>query len=320
MTAKRTRASSWKCDERGLRAVIPTGERQIQILEITNEHVSYQYLGREFLYERIFSQARRAYEVHAVHLGDDLHQTLRLLAVSLMGARFAKFQPAWERKRPFIYFYDEKCRICVLGYGHLVMNWNGYRYVFEYDEEYDDVRVTQPNTAAGELPTLLKVQLCCFAREAWNALPPRFKTVFPGEPGYDAGMSMEGSMNGPRQLPNNPRARTLVLELQRLEAAGQDSHRISQELAALGKKGAEARKRRAALASSPKAKDMVPPESSRKVADMLGHDFEAPGTTLTRLNEEARAMAMERGDHLLPEDERPSGWEHRPEGWIDEAV
>ncbi|MES2931256.1 MAG: hypothetical protein V4682_00975 [Patescibacteria group bacterium] len=285
MIKKRPSASHWKCDETGLFILTPTGPVEIYIDAISLEEVRYFYHGRDYIYERKFAYACRRYEHNPGTPGEHWRKAVVDLSRSLMHAHFAMLQPGWVRSRPFIWVDGEKLVFQRISQRYFAFSWNEARYAFFRNDE-GDIEISAYDKDAMELPESLCASLLWFAVRIWHAIPvpvplPRFDAER-----YNDFVSMENPMRNPRKRPAHVES-----AYQRLAYAERNGHPVEEidkhrgELHQFGKRGAEARKQ-------------APPASETSAEALIRRE------NLIRENE-ARAMGLERGDHLLPPDERP---------------
>lgn len=282
MARKRPRASNWKCTNNGLYILTPTGPVELYIERITMEEVHYFYRGLPYIYERKFEYATRKYENNPGTPGEHWRATVSDLSRALMNATFAMLQPGWVRKRPYIWIDGEKFQFARLSQRYFEFRWNDARYSLYRDCELDDIHLTCYEDAP-DLPEALLQSVLWFVVRLWHAIPwpeplPRFRA----SEYYDY-VSMENPMGRPkRNVPTDVR-----LARERLNYAERNGHPVEEldkyrrELSDLGKKGADTRIKQAATADAEIARQKLIMEN------------------------EARKMGIERGDHLLPEDERP---------------
>ncbi len=285
MAKKRHSASHWKCDETGLFILTPTGPVEVFIDSISLDEVHYFYLGRDYIYERKFEYACRRYENNPGTPGEHWRAAIKDLSRSLMHAYFAMLQPGWVRKRPFIWVDGEKMLFQRISQRYFAFSWNDARYAFFRNDE-GDIEISVYDKDAPDLPESLCASLLWFAVRIWHAIPvpvplPRFDAER-----YNTFVSMENPMRNPKKRPAHVES-----SYQRLAYAERNGHPVEEidkhqaELRQLGKRGAEAKKQ-AQPATETSAEALIRREN------------------LIRQNE-ARAMGLERGDHLLPPDDRP---------------
>lgn len=285
MTKKRTSASHWKCDETGLFILTPTGPVEIYIDSISLEEVHYFYRGRTYIYERKFEYACRRYEHNPGTPGEHWRASIIDLSRSLMSAYFAMLQPGWVRKRPFIWVDGEKLLFQRISQRYFAFSWNEARYAFFKNDE-GDIEIACYDYGAPDLPEALCASLLWFAVRIWHAIPvPIPLPRFDAERYYDF-VSMENPMRNPRKRPAHVES-----AFQRLAYAERNGHPVEEidkhlgELRRLGARGNAAQKP-AVLATETSAEAVL--RNQQRIRE-----------------NEARIMGLERGDHLLPEDERP---------------
>lgn len=285
MAQKRPRASNWKCDEFGLSILTPTGPVQLYIEEVTMEEVHFFYLGRLYIYERKFEYATRKYVDNPGTPGEHWRATVSDLSRALMNAQFAMLQPAWVRKRPYIWVDGEKLQFCRVSQRYFEFRWNDARYAFYWNQDDYDIEIMNFDPDAPDLPEALCRSLLWFVVRIWHAV----KKPYP-LPRFDASryayfVSMENPMNKPkRSVPTSVR-----MARERLNYAERNGHPVEEidshvrELRELGQRGAAAKNGTTSL-------------SAPEIADKKRRQI---------MENEACAMGIERGDHHLPEDERP---------------
>jgi hypothetical protein len=160
-------ASTWRCDERGLFVLTSNGPEEVRIeAPFTHEEVWFWYMGRRYKYTKIDIRARREYVYHVARVSKEVHTAFKILAASLMNARFAAFQPKWTREKfPPIFINGEKVFFLQVSTSSVVVKYQDERHAFAW------TTVGEPRLI--ELPSNLDMAFEKIGLMLWSAMPAR---------------------------------------------------------------------------------------------------------------------------------------------------